>query len=391
MTFEFRQRLAKTTPKPDSPLDSGSSPPEEYRDPSGDWPSFLPDSEEGQWLPDILGPDYSYTTLPLPPDEDGDVRATLVRYRPASTGAAGPTPARAGFWRRLAGRPGPGAEPPRARGFVLYLHGWSDYYYNTALAEYWNARGYHFYAVDLRRYGRSLRAGEAPGYVSDLTDYDADLKAALDALAADAGEFDERICVAHSTGGLIATLWAERHPGIFTALVLNSPWLELQGSHLVRYAATGVLDPVARLRPKAKLRLPEADQYWQTLSRLGHGTWDLHPVWRPQISFPVTAGWLRAVMAGHAKVAHGLNLRIPVLVLTSARTHLSPVFDQQMLFNDAVIEVEVVRERSLGIGTEVTNAKLIGAMHDVFTSGPEPRAAAFAAIDRWSTGYLNGK
>lgn len=356
-------------------------------DPTLQWPSFLADSEPGQWLPDILGPGYEYTTLQLPPDDDGPVRATLVRYQPHRTEQLS-VPSRRGFWRRIFSAPALPADPPAPRGFVLGLHGWSDYFYNRGVAEYWHSRGYRFYALDLRRYGRSLRAGEPPGYVSDLADYDADLQAALDAITADAGEFDERICMAHSTGGLIATLWAERHPGRFTAMVLNSPWLELQGSHLVRFAATGVLEPVARLRPKARLRLPEVDQYWQSISALGHGGWDLHPVWRPRISFPATAGWLRAVMAGHARVNRGLNLSIPVLVLTSARTHITPGYDEAMQHNDAVIEVQVVRERSLGLGAEVTNAKLEGAMHDVFTSLPEPRAAAFAAVDHWANGYL---
>jgi alpha-beta hydrolase superfamily lysophospholipase len=48
----------------------------------------------------------------------------------------------------------------------------------------------------------------------------------------------------------------------------------------------------------------------------------------------------------------------------------------------------VVRERSLKLGSEVTNAILHGAMHDVFSSLPEPRAAAYAAMDHWGAGYL---
>ena len=68
---------------------------------------------------DILGPGYTARTLDL---HGGDV-ATLVH------------------------RPAEGA----ARGAVLYLHGFVDYFFQTHLAEFVTARGMDFYALDLRR------------------------------------------------------------------------------------------------------------------------------------------------------------------------------------------------------------------------------------------------
>ena len=47
------------------------------------------------------------------------------------------------------------------------------------LAEYWASRGARFYALDLRRYGRSLRKGQSLGYVADLAAYDEEIGAAL--------------------------------------------------------------------------------------------------------------------------------------------------------------------------------------------------------------------
>ena len=46
-------------------------------------------------------------------------------------------------------------------------------------AEWWDERGYDFYAVDLRKYGRSLRPHQTPNYVGDLREYFAELDAAL--------------------------------------------------------------------------------------------------------------------------------------------------------------------------------------------------------------------
>ncbi|MFL4474133.1 alpha/beta fold hydrolase [Paeniglutamicibacter sp. MACA_103] len=374
-------------------------PPE--NDPSTGWPEFSATTRPGAWEPDILGEGFSYTTLPQGSDAEGELCATLVRYRlpapePAHAGTTAGSRVRATL-ERLWPRPSStdsshsaGNAEPKA-GFVLAVHGWSDYFYNTELARYWTARGYAFYALDLRRYGRSLREHHLnPGFTASLDEYDADLEAALEVIRSLEGTDAQGICVAHSTGGLVASLWVNRHPRAFDALVLNSPWLELQGSYLVRYAAQGVVEPIARLRPRAKLHLPELDNYWRSMSRRAHGSWDLHPRWRPPVSFPATAGWITAVMAGHREVARGLDIKVPVLVLTSKTSHLGPVFDESMMHNDSVLEVNVVRERSLKLGREVTNAIIPGAMHDVFASGPEPRAAAYASIDSWGAGYLPG-
>ena len=79
---------------------------------------------------DVLGAPYTARTLPLRPDDEGEVVATLVSRR-----AAQPT--------------------NRA---VLHVHGFADYFFQTVAADWWVARGYDFYALDLRKYGRSLAA-----------------------------------------------------------------------------------------------------------------------------------------------------------------------------------------------------------------------------------------
>ena len=45
----------------------------------------------------------------------------------------------------------------------------------------------------------------------------------------------------HSTGGLVLSLWADRHPGVASAVVLNSPWLEFQLNAATRAAIAPVL------------------------------------------------------------------------------------------------------------------------------------------------------
>jgi alpha-beta hydrolase superfamily lysophospholipase len=61
----------------------------------------------------------------------------------------------------------------------------------------------------------------------------------------------------HSTGGLIAALWAARNSERIEGLILNSPWLDLQGSAIVRTLGTPVIDRLGSRAPTSVIRLPE--------------------------------------------------------------------------------------------------------------------------------------
>lgn len=355
-------------------------------------PGWRPAPADSRWHPDVLGEGFERRTLPLGVDAEGDVVATLVRHRP---------PAR-WTWR------------PRGtdlRGWdVLYVHGWNDYFFQRHVAAWFTARGARFYALDLRKYGRSLRPGQTPGLIADLTDYDADIAAALEAIAADdhrsAGELpveasraltgllgrapEQRrlMLLGHSTGGLTLSLWADRHPGRAQALLLNSPWLELQTRSLGRQMLAPVIGLQARVDPR--LVLPSIDQgfYTRAVSADEQGQWHYDRSWRAAEGFAMPAVWLQAVLAGHARVARGLDVRVPVLTLLSVTSTLQLTWSDAMLRSDSVLDVDDVARRALQLGPVVTVARIEDALHDVFLSRPTPRRAAFAAIDRWAGGYL---
>ena len=64
---------------------------------------------------------------------------------------------------------------------MLHVHGFADYFFQTAYAEWWTERGYDFYALDLRKYGRSILPHQTPNYIADLHDYFPELDARLGA------------------------------------------------------------------------------------------------------------------------------------------------------------------------------------------------------------------
>jgi alpha-beta hydrolase superfamily lysophospholipase len=338
------------------------------------------DERSEHWRPDVLGERFEQLTLPLGSDDEGELVATLVRHRPA--------------WRlRLTPGAASGAD-------VLYVHGWTDYFFNRELAEFWSNAGARFFALDLRKYGRSLRPGQTPGYITDLADYDADIEAALAAMgharpvatatatdAARGASARPLILLGHSTGGLTLSLWAARNPGRAAALVLNSPWLEFQASRIAREALTPVISWGAKVNPMGPMPNVDLGFYTRTVAKEQGGEWEYSHEWRPDRGFTVYPAWLTAILAGHATVAAGIDVGAPVLTVLSARSTITPRWDDSMLSSDVVLVVDDIAQRVLKLGPAVSVARVDGALHDVFLSREPARSAAYAAVTRWLRGY----
>ena len=316
------------------------------------------------WAPDaVLGPDFQARTVPLEDDDEGEVVATLVRYRPAT------------------------AEPVRPARAVLYVHGWNDYFFQTGLAQYWHAQGAAFYAIDLRKYGRSLREHQTPNYVEDLATYDEELDAAIALIHRDLGSRARLMRMGHSTGGLIGVLWTARRPGAVSALVLNSPWLELTGSSLMRTLSTPVVQRLAAISPKNPMPNIDPGFYTRTiLAELG-GEWAYDTAWRPTPYFPVRPGWLQAILTGHAQVARGLELDLPILMAASTRSLIVPRWREEMREVDTVLDVDLLARRAVLLGPVVTVVRIAGGLHDLTLSPPPVRARFYAEVTRWSSAY----
>jgi len=105
---------------------------------------------------------------------------------------------------------------------VLYVHGFIDYFFQRHMAERFAAEGYAFYALDLRKHGRSLRPHQHPNFCKNVAEYFADITRAIDEIGAPV------LLAGHSTGGLVCSLYADEGEkrDALTALWLNSPFFE---------------------------------------------------------------------------------------------------------------------------------------------------------------------
>jgi alpha-beta hydrolase superfamily lysophospholipase len=313
------------------------------------------------WVPDILGDGFEQCTLEL----DGGALATLVRCTAAPAWEA------------------PDREGAALDADVLYVHGWSDYFFQKNLAAFWARAGARFFALDLRNYGRSLRPGLVPGFVTELSTYDEDIAAALDAMGRTAASTHPLILLGHSTGGLTLSLWAGRHPGQASALILNSPWLEFQATEFARRAIAPLVGLRARLHPLAPLPPVDPGNYTRAVSAAMDGEWDYDPQWRPDRGFPVTPAFLDAVFTGQATLAAGLGLTIPALVMLSDKSYLQPRWSTDALTADVALNVDVVAQRAPSLGNDVTVARIPDAFHDIFLSPGAVRLQAFERMGRW--------
>ncbi|QCW50678.1 alpha/beta hydrolase [Nocardioides dongxiaopingii] len=310
---------------------------------------------------DVLGEPWTAETIGLAPDAEGPVVATLVSRR---------------------------AENPNGRA-VLYVHGFADYFFQTEYAAWWLERGYDFYALDLRKYGRSIRPHQTPTYVDDVHTYFAELDLAWWRITERDGH-DAVVVSAHSTGGLITPLWADsRQMPELAGMVLNSPWFDLQGAPWMRSPVTSaVLDRVGQRQPMRVLGKDANGIYGRSLHREHGGEWDYDLEWKPVLSYPVRFGWLRAIRRAHAELHAGLSVLAPVLVLSSAATLRPPELDDDVYTHDIVLDVPQIRRWATSVGPHVTYAAIDGAVHDVVLSRPPVRAMVYDQLERWVGAYL---
>ena len=191
------------------------------------------------------------------------------------------------------------------------VHGFTDYFFNTELADHFAARGFAFYALDLHKCGRSRQQGQTPHFTTDL----APLRRRTGAGARRSSRRDRRrrvLVAAHSAGGLIVPLWLDR--------LRRRGGDRARGRHRadpqqpVARPAGPAVPAHRRHRRRRSWRwrgcasgrwsvAPTEGGYGTTLHRDYAGDFDYNLDWKPIGGFPVTFGWIHAIRRGHAQAA----------------------------------------------------------------------------------------
>jgi len=286
------------------------------------------------WQPDRLLPGFEALELEFPADYDGPVVATLVRL--------------------------PAAEAPR--GAVLYVHGFSDYFFQRHMAERFAAEGYAFHALDLRKYGRSIRPHQHANFCKSLTEHYADITAAIDVIGSDV------LLAGHSMGGLLSSLYAqegERRRQI-QALWLNSAFFDWNLPEW-RKVQLHVATAIGRYCPF--LNDPKA--FRPDYTRALRTEWDFDAKLKPDFGFPLYYGWLGAITDAFEKLHRGLAIECPVLSMHSDEA-------------DVVLDWRHIARWSRLLGPNVTVMAFPGAWHDLILSPGRIREEVFTQLFAWA-------
>jgi len=299
---------------------------------------------------DVLGPGWTARTLRLRPDgRRPDPVATLVHREGAPTRRA-----------------------------LLYVHGFVDYFFHKAFGDAVAAHGYDVYALDLRDYGRSIQAGRPPNHVTDLGAFAEEIDAAIRLLRE---HHEQVVLLGHSMGGLVTSLWADarRGEGLIDALVLNSPWLDLRGSRFERTVLAGVIERVGKVAPNVHVG-KVAPHYGRALHVGTGGEWSYELAWKPFEGFPARAGLGRTIRRGHKRVARGLAIDVPVLVLASDASGPDDVWHDALVTTDSVLDVADIKRLAPNLGPDVTFVEVPGGAHDLALSPLPARDTYLAAV-----------
>ena len=300
------------------------------------------------WRPDILGDSFEMKYVRHPDDYCGEVRSSIIRYKGTAGAAKG----------------------------ILYVHGFSDYFFQKELAEMFAAHGYAFYAVDLRRYGRSLSAGQKMFRVRDLHEYFADIDAAVAQMHADGTE--HIALLGHSTGGLTASLYMSEAPSpSIRVLMLNSPFLDWNLPKAVKRFAIPLVSLVGAVLPDIPVHQTPDPAYGMSLKDC-----EYRREWKPDILPDPDTGWVRAISTAQRELRRR-SIKAPVLLMHSARSARRGDSAECYASADAILDVADISYYGRRLGDDVTDVSIDGGLHDLALSPTPVRRKVFAVMTEW--------
>lgn len=287
---------------------------------------------------------------------------------------------------------------PDAHRAILYLPGYSDYFFQSQHARDWRERGFEFFALDMRAQGRNLLPdpdapnGPLPEYVPDLRIRHEEIALAMDTLRR---RYDKIAVLGHSTGGLQAVMYTYRytpvaHPSVRAerggalryrtphrlapdALILNSPWFDLNENVAKRTLGTSLISAVARVEPRQIISgLDPA--YTEDLVAQESGRWNIDVRIKPIDGFPMRAATFTSIRAAHRRLARGLNLDVATLICHSARSGAnSKPTPQEVATSDVVLNVKDMVRLATAVSINAQTYAIEGGKHDLALSAPAAR------------------
>lgn len=311
--------------------------------------------QKSEYQPDVLGTGYEQLTLNFPDDYEGKVTATFVRKKAAQS----------------------------TKKAVLYIHGFIDYFFQTEMAEQFNAHGYDFYALDLRKYGRSHLPHQKYYYVLNLNEYDAEITEALKIIGNEG--HDHVVLSGHSTGGLTTTLYVAHHPNhpLIKALWCNSPFYNFNMPAWKEKFALPRLSALGGHFPN--LRFPSELNKWYvtSLHKSLKGEWDFSLEWKKPSYPKVYLSFVHAIYEAQKEIYSGTQISVPTLVMHSHQTKNPRKFNKDAQTSDVILSVKGIEKYAKKLQGDVTIMTIKNGLHDLVLSAPPVRAEVYTKLFTW--------
>lgn len=308
------------------------------------------------WHTDIL-PGYEARYVDQGEAFDGPCRSTIVRLK-------GPHGSRKGF---------------------LYVHGFNDYFFQSEMGQRFVDSGYHFYAVDLRRYGRSYQPWQYPFNIRNQKEYFADIDSALMQMRRDG--ITDITLGGHSTGGLTVCLLAAAkgtQAGV-NRVVTDSPFLAWNFNSFYRHFLIPSVTAIGGILRNVKIPQGHCDGYAYSLLKEYDGEWTYNTDWKMVYSPPVTMSWVRAIQKAQGEVkSKAKDIAVPLLVMHSSRKIDGCNYTPEFSTGDAVLDPAMLQQVGQLIRSKskypVTVCTIDSGLHDLILSRREVRDAAYDSI-----------
>lgn len=317
-------------------------------------------SIHAQYVPDVLGGDYLRKTIQMPNDYEGEVVCTLVKK----------------------------PELPDVKQAILYIHGYNDYFFQKQLGDSVVAHGYNFYALDLRKYGRSIRPNQDPFFCKNLNEYFADIDTALATIRIEGNT--KIVLMAHSTGGLITPYYLQSKKGKLPVegLILNSPFLDWNFGWFQKNIVMPVVAFIGKYFPDLTVQGYGDASYAHSLLKQFKGEWEYDTDWKMINGHPKKAGWIYSIQEGQKKIQKGIQLKCPVLVMSSNKSFPeTKEWNNEYRTSDIVLSVHDIQKYGMKLGNYVTRDTIQNGIHDLILSEKVYRDHTYRTVFDW----LNGK
>ena len=271
---------------------------------------------------------------------------------------------------------------------VLFIHGYNDYFFHVHLAEEFHKKDFNFYALDLRKHGRSILPHQHQNYCRRVSEYYEEINEALEIIQTENEK--EILLLGHSTGGLICSSFMNdgKNRHLIHALILNSPFLEFNLPFWQKFVIVPLSGLLSIFSPYTYRKKPFAHLYGSSISKKHKGDWDFDEKWKPIGGFPAYLKWVYAVYTAQRKLHRSSNIKVPILIIHSDKSIKLKKWDDIIYESDIVLNIAHMKKYGNRLGRKVDYVEVKGGIHDIFLSRMEVRNSAVDKMFMWIDSIL---